>query len=137
MNSGTMETTGPQKTDFILGAGLTSAAAVAPRRRVLIQRSPLAGSQYRAANDVWPRLAVGEALALAREPAHPHDERAVRIDWRGHKVSYLPRAENTALGQMLDRGERLRERVAHLRISAGHGNGCRWLWSLPSEEIGV
>lgn len=100
-----------------LGAGLAAAPAAAPRRNVLIQRSPLAGFQYHAAEDVWPQLAAGQALALAREPANPHDEHAVRIDWRGHKLGYLPRAENAAVAQMLDRGEQLRARIAALRAS--------------------
>lgn len=101
-----------------LGAGLTGAAPAAARRRVLIQRSPLAGFQYHEGKVLWPQLAVGQPLALVREPANPHDERAVRIDWRGHKLGYLPRAENTAVAQMLDRGEQLEARIAELRVAA-------------------
>lgn len=100
-----------------LGAGLGAAPAAAPRRSVLIQRSPLAGFQYHAGEELWPRLAVGQPLALVREPANPHDERAVRIDWHGRKLGYLPRADNAAVAQMLDRGEQLRARIARLRTS--------------------
>jgi len=52
-----------------------------------------------------------------REPANPYDARAVRIDWRGHKLGYLPRIENAAVAQMLDRGERIEARIADLRVS--------------------
>jgi hypothetical protein len=100
-----------------LGAGFAAGATAAPRRRILIQCSPLAGFQYHAGEELWPQLAVGQPLALVREPANPHDERAVRIDWHGRKLGYLPRAENTAVAQMLDRGEQLRARVAQLRTS--------------------
>lgn len=100
-----------------LGAGLAAAPAAAPRRNVLIQRSPLAGFRYHAGEELWPQLAVGQPLALVREPANPHDERAVRIDWHGRKLGYLPRAENAAVAQMLDRGEQLRARIAWLRTS--------------------
>jgi hypothetical protein len=100
-----------------LGAGLTGAAAAAARRCVLIQHSPLAGFQYHAGAALWPQLAVGQPLVLVREPANRHDERAVRIDWHGRKLGYLPRAQNTAVAQMLDRGEQLRARVAQLRTS--------------------
>lgn len=99
------------------GAGLAAAPVAARPRSVLIQRSPLAGFQYHAAEDVYPQLAVGQPLALTREPDNPHDERAVRIDWRGHKLGYLPRAENAAVAQMLDRGEQSRARIAALRAS--------------------
>jgi hypothetical protein len=100
-----------------LGAGIASGASAVPRRRVLIQRSPLAGFQYHAGEELWPQLAVGQRLALVREPANPHDERAVRIDWRGHKLGYLPRVDNAAAAQMLDRGERIEARIAELRVS--------------------
>jgi hypothetical protein len=100
-----------------LGAGIASGTSAAPRRSVLIQRSPLAGFQYHAGEAVWPRLAVGQPLALVREPANPYDARAVRIDWRGHKLGYLPRIENAAVAQMLDRGERIEARIAQLRVS--------------------
>jgi hypothetical protein len=101
----------------VLGAGIASGTSAAPRRSVLIQRSPLAGFQYHAGEAVWPRLAVGQPLALVREPANPYDARAVRIDWRGHKLGYLPRIENAAVAQMLDRGERIEARIAQLRVS--------------------
>ncbi|MCO6440889.1 MAG: HIRAN domain-containing protein [Nitrococcus mobilis] len=45
--------------------------------------------------------------APVREPANPHDPKAVRIDWHNQKLGYVPRDENTAISQMLDRGERL------------------------------
>jgi len=101
----------------VLGAGIASGTSAAPRRSVLIQRSPLAGFQYHAGEAVWPRLAVGQPLTLVREPANPYDARAVRIDWRGHKLGYLPRIENAAVAQMLDRGERIEARIAQLRVS--------------------
>ena len=100
-----------------LGAGIASGTSAAPRRSVLIQRSPLAGFQYHAGEALWPQLAVGQPLALVREPANPYDARAVRIDWRGHKLGYLPRIENAAVAQMLDRGERIEARIADLRVS--------------------
>lgn len=52
-----------------------------------------------------------------REPQNPYDPRAVRVDWRGHKLGYVPRIENTAVAQMLDRGERLTARILQLRES--------------------
>lgn len=100
-----------------LGAGVAEGATPEPRRQVLIQRSPLAGFHYHAGEELWPQLAAGEPLALVREPTNPYDERAVRIDWRGRKLGYLPRNENAAVAQMLDRGERLEARIAELRTS--------------------
>lgn len=92
--------------------------AVSPRRRVLIQESSVAGFQYHAGGQLWPLLREGQALTLIREPANPYDERAVRVDWRGRKLGYVPRLENTAVAQMLDRGQRLTARIVRLRESS-------------------
>jgi hypothetical protein len=100
-----------------LGAGLATPAAARPRRPVLIQISPLAGFQYHAGAALWPQLAIGQPLALVREPDNRYDPDAVRIDWNGHKLGYLPRADNTAVAQMLDRGEALQARIAQLRVA--------------------
>jgi hypothetical protein len=85
---------------------------------VRLQCSPLAGFQYHAGPAVWPLLSVGAPLALVREPANPWDERAVRVEWRGHKLGYVPRAENTAVASLLDQGYRVEGRIAALRESA-------------------
>jgi len=99
-----------------LGAGVAAPAAPA-ERGVLIQISPLAGFQYHAGTQVWPQLTVGQPLALVREPDNRYDRDAVRIDWRGCKLGYLPRAQNTAVAQMLDRGGELQARIEQLRVS--------------------
>ena len=44
------------------------AAAQAESVRLLVQNSPLAGSQYYAVSAVWTEIRVGDALALIREP---------------------------------------------------------------------
>jgi len=105
----------------LLGTALLPFAAPlqarAARRRLLIQESPLAGFQYHQGEHLWPRLCPGDPLALVREPDNPYDPRAVRVDWHGHKLGYVPRRENTAVSQMLDRGERLEAHIAELRQS--------------------
>jgi hypothetical protein len=49
-----------------------------------------------------------------REPANPHDTRAVRVEWNGHMLGYVPRAENEALARQLDRGNQLEARIVRL-----------------------
>ena len=115
---------------FLLSA-LACAAAVAaqgeppavrPSVRLLVQNSPLAGFRYAEAAEVWPHLSAGDALDLVREPDNPHDANAVRVEWRGRKLGYVPRAENGALAWAMDRGESLRARVSRL---AEHSNPRR------------
>ena len=100
---------------LLLCAALMGSPALAETIRVLVQRSPLAGSLYYAANAVWTRIRVGDRLTLVREADNRHDRRAVRVEWQGQQLGYVPRAENRAVSHALDAGERLEGRVLHLR----------------------
>lgn len=82
--------------------------------RMLVQNSPLAGSQYYAASRVWHELQVGDRLALIREPDNRHDRNAVRVEWHGQQLGYIPRAENRAIARALDAGERVEARIERL-----------------------
>lgn len=82
--------------------------------KLLVQNSPLAGFQYHAGAALWERLRIGDPLALIREPDNPYDHRAVRVEWQGVMLGYLPRAENEAVAAALDRGERVEGRIAAL-----------------------
>jgi hypothetical protein len=109
----------PSANSLLCAALLACAACAraeepAPRLRLLLQESPLAGYRYGAAADVWALLRVGDALELSREPDNPHDANAVRVEWRGRKLGYVPRRENAALAWGLDRGEPLRARITRL-----------------------
>ena len=106
----------------LLAAAAFAAYAQTASVRLVVQSSPLAGFQYAQATEVWPHLATGDALELVREPDNPHDANAVRVEWRGRKLGYVPRAENEALAWAMDRGERLRARVSRL---AEHRNPRR------------
>lgn len=90
--------------------------------QLLVQSSPLAGFRYGEAADLWPRLQQGDALELVREADNPHDVNAVRVEWRGRKLGYVPRRENAAVAWGLDRGTPLRARVSRL---AEHPNPAR------------
>lgn len=91
--------------------GATRAAEV----RILVQSSPLAGFQYHAGEALWPQLHEGDALSLIREVDNAHDANAVRVEWRGQKLGYLPRKENRAVAAAMDGGERVAARIARLR----------------------
>ena len=81
---------------------------------ILLQDSPLAGFQYHAGKTLWPQMRAGDALALIREPDNPHDARAVRVEWRGHKIGYVPRRENADVARLLHRGQALSARIVRL-----------------------
>ena len=81
---------------------------------ILLQDSPLAGFQYHAGKALWPRMRVGDALTLVREPDNPFDAKAVRVDWQGHAIGYVPRRENADVARFMDRGQALVARISRL-----------------------
>jgi HIRAN domain len=98
-----------------VAAALGSPLAVATDALIVVQRSPLAGLRHYEAGGVWRELRQGDRLELVREHDNPHDANAVRIEWRGRKLGYLPRRDNTAVARQLDRGTALEARVAQLK----------------------
>jgi hypothetical protein len=83
--------------------------------RVLVQSSPLAGFQFYAGRELWDEMKAGDVLVLVREADNAHDANAVRIEWRGRKLGYLPRAENRAVAAEMDRGGKVEARIAKLK----------------------
>jgi len=100
---------------LIAGLSLLPRPAATQQVRLLVQSSPLAGFKYHQAPQVWSGMRVGDALQLAREPDNAYDASAVRVEWRGHKLGYVPRAHNAALAWALDRGEFLDARVSRMQ----------------------
>jgi len=108
----------------LLPSGLLFLALAAHGQSVqlLVQSSPLAGFRYAEAAAVMPVLQHGDALELVREGENPHDPNAVRVEWRGRKLGYVPRRQNAAIAWGMDRGTPLRARVSRL---TDHPNPAR------------
>lgn len=101
-----------------VAAGLAAAGSPPTRGAeavIVVQRSPLAGFRHYAAPEAWRSMTVGERLQLVREPDNPYDANAVRVEWRGVMLGYVPRRDNAAVARQMDRGTVLEARVADLR----------------------
>jgi len=98
-----------------LAAALHFSPAPAAEALIIVQRSPLAGFRHYGGGEMWPDMKVGDRLELVREPDNPYDANAIRIDWRGRKLGYVPRRDNAAVARQMDRGAPLEARVASLR----------------------
>jgi len=105
---------------------LTPAAGApdAASSEIVAQISLTAGLRYQDTKAVGDQMKVGDALTPVREPANPYDSNAVRVDWNGHQLGYIPRAENEAIARQMDRGNRLQARIANLTKHRYH---CRKL----------
>ena len=98
-------------------AAVLAAAETArhPRQRL---RTWIAGYQYHQGEWVEAYLSCGTPLRLVREPDNPHDPLAVRVEWQGIKLGYIPRRDNGPIAHRLDAGTRLRCRVLRLQREA-------------------
>lgn len=102
-------------TAFLIATMLGSVSALAADAAIIVQRSPLAGFRHYDGAGLWRDMKAGDRLELVREPENPYDAGAIRVDWRGHKLGYVPRRDNAAVARQLDRGTPLEARVAALR----------------------
>ena len=103
---------------------------------ILLQDSPLAGFQYHAGKALWPRMQVGDALTLVREPDNPYDANAVRVEWQGQKIGYVPRRENTDVARFMDRGQPLEARIARLAEVRDPWSRVRFEILIPLQPAG-
>lgn len=100
----------------LAATGIAPPAKASSRmRRLIIQESPLAGFAHHEGEKVWRYLSVGDAVVLKRDASNPFDARAVAVRYQGRMLGYLPKVENAAVAQMLDRGERLAANIVALK----------------------
>jgi hypothetical protein len=100
---------------LLLAGALGLGSAWADDVRILVQSSPLAGFRHYAGESLWHEMREGDRLALVREAGNEHDGNAIRVEWRGQKLGYLPRAENRAVAAAMDNGDKVDARIAKLR----------------------
>ena len=95
-----------------------TAAAEGTSARIVVQHAPLAGFVYYEGKDVWDGLKRGDSLTLVREPTNPYDPNAIRIEWQGHMLGYVPRKENVDLARQMDLGAAAQARITGLSKSS-------------------
>ena len=108
---------------WIVAGLLVWAVASAQERsssEIVVQISLTAGLRYHDAKAVWDQMKEGDTLALVREPENPYDGNAVRVEWNGHQLGYIPRTENAAVARQMDRGNKLAARITKLTTYRNH-----------------
>jgi len=111
---------------------LASASALADATaRIVIQHSFLAGFRYYEGRSWWEDMRVGDPLTLVRELDNPHDPYAVRVEWRGHTLGYVPRRENGHLARQMGHGAPLAGRITDLHKARNGRNRVSYEISVP------
>jgi hypothetical protein len=82
--------------------------------RILVQVSFVSGFQHHHGKRLYSGMHVGDPLRLVREPDNAHDANAIRVEWQGHIVGYVPRLENEVLARQFDFGNRFQGRIVRL-----------------------
>jgi hypothetical protein len=93
---------------------------------VLLLNTGLAGFQYYQGEAVWSRLKEDSPLDLVREPKNTYDYDAVQVFWGKEKIGYIPREDNRAIAQLIDRCMPLKAKISRLSRSEN-----------PRERIGI
>ena len=83
--------------------------------RIVVQSSPLAGFRHYEAASLFDEIKPGDALTLVREPANPHDRNAIRVEWRGFMLGYVPRTQNEIVARQMDHGTAVKARVSKVQ----------------------
>ncbi len=81
---------------------------------LVVRNSPLAGFLYNDGRLLWDHMRAGDALRLVHERDNPFDADAIRLEWNGRRVGYVPRRENSDLARQLDAGTVLEARITDL-----------------------
>jgi len=87
---------------------------------IVVQHSPLAGFKYYDAKALRSDIQEGDLLTFVREPDNPHDRNAIRLEWKGRMLGYVPRRENSHLARQIDKGVPVHARITKL---IRHRNG--------------
>lgn len=90
----------------------------------------IAGFQYHEGPGLIERLPAGTALRLVGEPENPYDDLAVRIEFEGHHIGYVPRVRNPPIFRLLSQS-------APLRCVAAEVNAETVPWRAVWVTIGI
>jgi hypothetical protein len=91
----------------------------APAERLLL--APVAGLEFHDGLSCLGALRCGDPVELVRERGNRFDRNAVRIDWRGSTLGYLPRRTNRDVAARLDAGSELAGRIVRIK-----SHGASW-----------
>jgi len=121
-----------------LMAAVGKTASAAPEKSYyVLNRFSIAGFVYYGGPDVIeglnplvPRLSAGSRLDFFAEPHNPYDEFAVRMDYRGIKIGYVPRSDNKHISRLLQQNATLTCRAIEVNPKAD-------TWKMVRVEVGM
>jgi hypothetical protein len=118
---------------LFLALQFCSLAGAQTQARILLQHAAVHGFRHHEGKAVWEQMKVHDLLSLTREPDNAYDAKAVRVDWQGHKLGYVPRDDNVDLARLMDNGNRVEARITQLTKGRRPNNRVQLEIYLPME----
>jgi hypothetical protein len=112
-----------------------SLASAQAQARILLQHGAVHGFRYYDGKAVWKEMKAHDLLSLVREPDNPYDSKAVRVEWQGHKLGYVPRDDNVDLARLMDNGNRIEARITQLAKTRRPNNRVQLEIYLPMQTM--
>lgn len=107
-----------KRSDFIrllltgsAAATVSATKAAIPRKLRYLYSGPVNGTYYYEARKVYDRIAHNDLLELRLETDNEHDHRAIEVYWKGHKLGYVPRADNKVIYNLMKDGVAMEARI--------------------------
>ena len=119
---------------LLCAAPMLLLAADGPSARIVVQNAPLAGFVYYDGKAVWEKMKVGDRLTLVREAGNPHDANAIRLEWQGNMLGYVPRKDNPDLARQMDFGAPAEARITALSKASNGRNRISYEISVPLRQ---
>jgi len=120
---------------LLLTAGPIATVA-APVRDYDVYLFPVAGFRFHDGPQLLAQIHTGMPLELAAEPHNPHDARAIRIEFHGRHIGYVPRSDNGPLSRLLQTGAPLSARVLSVKREGERWDAVRVAVSMPVGGLG-
>ena len=99
---------------------VTNGTSATPSWRLL--NFPVAGFDYHVGKTLIGTMQPGESLTLVAEPDNTYDRRAVRLEYRGEKIGYVPRKHNTVIAALLAQNAPLECNITAINPEPGAWN---------------
>ena len=93
----------------LVGASTLSVPMPFESKIVLFEAIRIAGTTH-APNieDIMDEIPQDAQLVLVREPNNPTDQWAIRVEYNGRKIGYLPADKNELVARLMDGGKTIR-----------------------------
>lgn len=69
-------------------------------KKLLLERA-VAGVEHHTTVDLLEEIAEDDELELVCEPSNPYDPFAVRVEWNGRKIGYVPMAISRLVHELI------------------------------------